>query len=369
MKALGERVLAENAGPFIVRAAEGLYPNGVMSGEEGGRYPEGWTLDDLLWYYGPPVAALALNRNQIDVALVGAATVGDVAAMTADPAAPFPIFAPVVTVAATDPRAGKLKWSRGDATSPLGPTLFVEGFLAPNQRVSQGVAVPDPRGWAQGVLAGALRDKGAQVVDGEGFFGAKEAVVAAQHASPPLSFLLQRFLKNSDNLYGEMLLRRAAVGLPEAAPSAQIASGGAAARAHGAMLQWLQKSGVPTAGVRFSDGSGLSRYNLATPISLARLLGAVEKMKDGSVIYDALPVAGVDGTLRNRMKGSAAAGNVRAKTGTFAIANTLSGYVTTRDGQRLAVSILTNGVESGELARNWQGRVFATLADADFRVK
>ena len=369
LKAMASAIRAQNSGVFVVLAAEGLFGGGSMNAEEGGgRYPDGWTLDDALWYYGPPISALAINRNQIDVTLSAAAKIGETATLQIAPDAPFPIFAPVLTVAPSDPRAGQLKWTRGDSDSPLSETLFVEGFLAQGKSDMQGIAVPNPRAWAQSLLAGALRDNGATVVAAEGFYGQKNEILAAQHASPPLSFLLRHFLKTSDNLYGEMLLRRAAVEVrAQGFDSPQIASTGLAARAHGAMLQWLQKSGVPTAGVRFSDGSGLSRYDLATPISLARLLGAVEKIRGGEAFYNALPIAGVDGSLKKRMKGSAAQGNVRAKTGTFAIANCLTGYVTTRDGQRLAVSILTNGVEDGELARNWQGRVFATLADANFR--
>ncbi|HEX8464573.1 MAG TPA: D-alanyl-D-alanine carboxypeptidase/D-alanyl-D-alanine-endopeptidase [Abditibacterium sp.] len=371
LRNLAKIVAAQSPNAIVVRASDALFPQGKMGGEEGGgRYPDGWTLDDALWYYGAPVGALALNRNQVDVTISSSAVVGEAATVQTEPEAPFSVFAPVITVAPTDPRAGTLRWTRGDLNSPLGSTLTIEGFLTPNQRVSEGIAVPDPRGWAQSLFDAALRENKAQVVEPEGIYGQKDAAVAAQHVSAPLSQLMQRFLKNSDNLYGEMLLRRAALTLPPVeSKNPQIASTGLAGRAHASMLQWLKTSGVPTQGIRFSDGSGLSRYNLATPISLARVLGTVEKIKGGSAIYSALPVAGVDGTLKSRMVGSAAQGNVRAKTGTFSIANSLSGYVTTRDGQRLAVSVMTNFVEDGELARRWQGQIFATLAAADFRVK
>ncbi len=408
---MASQIVAKNPGAIIVRASDTLYPSGAMNAEDGGaRYPDGWTLDDALWYYGPPVSSLAVNRNQVDVTLTGAA-LGEPALVKSEPEAPFSIFAPVITIPKTDPRAGKLQWTRGDDQTPLGQTLSISGFLAPGETQSEGVAVPDPRAWAQSLLGSALREKGATVVNPEGFFGQKDATVLVEHPSPPLSVLLQRFLKNSDNLYGEMLLRRAAISLPRektasdetkktgitaadskaaesktsetkliapnlAAPgfsaspqNLQIVSTGIAARAHGAMFSWLSQNGVPTAGLRFSDGSGLSRYNLITPLATARLLGAVQKLKGGSAFYDALPIAGVDGTLKKRMKNSAAENNVRAKTGSFSVVSTLSGYVTTRDGQRLAVSILSNGIEDGDLARRWQNRVFAALANADFGAK
>jgi D-alanyl-D-alanine carboxypeptidase/D-alanyl-D-alanine-endopeptidase (penicillin-binding protein 4) len=364
---LAKSVMAGKPDSFIVRASSTLFPKGNMAAEEGGgRYPDGWTMDDMLWYYGASVSALALNRNQVDVTITGAAKPGELATVKTSPEAPFSIFAPITTVEKDDPGIG-LKWTRGDANSALGPTLTIEGKLAPGQVESEGVAVPDPREWAQSVFAKALRENGASVVEPEGVYGQKDPSIAATHESKPLSVILQRFLKSSDNLYGEMLLRRAAVGLPLNQPkNPQISSTGLAGRAHTAMFTWLKANGVPTSGLRLSDGSGLSRYNLLTPIAVARLLGAIDKMKDGEAIYQALPIAGVDGTLKNRMKGSAAENNVRAKTGTFSVANSLSGYVTTKDGNRLAVSILTNGVESGELARNWQGRIFATLADASW---
>lgn len=379
---MAKDVAAQKPGALIVRASEALFPRGQMNAEEGGnRYPDGWTIDDAIWYYAPTVGALALNRNQVDVTLKGAAKVGEPAALTSSPEAPFPIFAPVITVERADARGGRLNWTRGDAATPLGSTLSISGFLASGQTQSEGVAVPDVRGWAQSVLGASLRDAGATVVEPEGFFGQKDATVISTHASPPLSTLLQRFLKNSDNLYGEMLLRRAgaslppeprknADGTPYAAPkNPQISSSGTAARAHTAMFGWLQKNGVPTSGLRLSDGSGLSRYELVTPLSVARLLGAAERIKGGQAFYDALPIAGVDGTLRRRMIGTAAARNAHAKTGSFSTVSTLSGYVTTRDGQRLAVSLLTNYAENGDLSRRVQDRIFATLAAADFGAK
>lgn len=379
---LAAQIAAQKPGALIVRASETLYPKGRMSAEDGGdRYPDGWTIDDAIWYYGPSVGALAINRNQVDVTLKGAAVAGEAAVLTSSPEAPFPIFAPVITVDKADPRAGELNWTRGDQNSPLSETLSISGFIAPAQVQSEGVAVPNPRAWAQSLLSASLREKGVAVVEPAGFFGQKDAVVIASHPSPPLATLLQRFLKNSDNLYGEMLLRRAAASLPPektsnadgtpflASKNPQITSSGSAARAHAAMLSWLKVADVPTAGLLLSDGCGLSRRALITPLATARLLGAVERIEGGAAFYDALPIAGGDGTLRKRMKGTLAEGNARLKTGSLATVSTLSGYVTTRDGQRLAVSLLTNFVEDGDLSRRFQDRVFATLANANLSAK
>jgi D-alanyl-D-alanine carboxypeptidase/D-alanyl-D-alanine-endopeptidase (penicillin-binding protein 4) len=106
--------------------------------------------------------------------------------------------------------------------------------------------------------------------------------------------------------------------------------------------QLRQWNVVPEQDIAVRDGSGLSRHDYVTPRALVRILDAVRRRPDSSAFIDALPVAGVDGTLANRMKGTPAEGNVRAKTGTVDRARALSGYVTTADGERLVFSLLCN---------------------------
>jgi D-alanyl-D-alanine carboxypeptidase/D-alanyl-D-alanine-endopeptidase (penicillin-binding protein 4) len=112
------------------------------------------------------------------------------------------------------------------------------------------------------------------------------------------------------------------------------------------------------------DGSGLSRHDYVTPEALVRVLDAVSRRPDFRAFYDALPVAGVDGTLRGRMRGTAAAGNARAKTGTVDKSRTLSGYVTTRGGDLLVFSLLCNNytVPTREVERV-QDAIVARLAE------
>ncbi|MGH9903027.1 MAG: D-alanyl-D-alanine carboxypeptidase, partial [Pyrinomonadaceae bacterium] len=90
------------------------------------------------------------------------------------------------------------------------------------------------------------------------------------------------------------------------------------------------------------DGSGLSRANLVTAEATLQLLVHMSRHRYGTVYLDAQPVAGVDGTLRNRMKGTAAERNARAKTGTLGTATSLSGYVTSAAGERLVFSLMIN---------------------------
>jgi D-alanyl-D-alanine carboxypeptidase/D-alanyl-D-alanine-endopeptidase (penicillin-binding protein 4) len=152
--------------------------------------------------------------------------------------------------------------------------------------------------------------------------------------SPPLSEILKALMKPSQNQIAEMLFRtialeKAGAGRPDSARAIverQIASWGAS---------------VPLEAV-VRDGSGLSRYDYISPQTVVRILDAMRKSPSFNVFYDAMPIAGVDGTIRNRMKGTPAENNVRAKTGSVAQSRSLSGYVTTADGRRLIFSFLSN---------------------------
>ena len=103
-----------------------------------------------------------------------------------------------------------------------------------------------------------------------------------------------------------------------------------------------QGIGIAPDDVQLTDGSGLSRGDLVTPQSVVQLLAYAVKQPWGSDFMATLPVAGTDGTLENRMRGTAAAGRVHAKTGLVEHVNSLSGYATTRRGAHLLFSIFGN---------------------------
>src|SRR5690606_15601251 len=105
----------------------------------------------------------------------------------------------------------------------------------------------------------------------------------------------------------------------------------------------LKGFGIDPDTYAYMDGSGLSRYNYISPEQLVKILEGMYNSEYKDVWIDLLPIAGVDGTLRNRMKGTKAEGNVRAKTGTISNVRGLSGYVTTADGEELVFSFLVNG--------------------------
>jgi D-alanyl-D-alanine carboxypeptidase/D-alanyl-D-alanine-endopeptidase (penicillin-binding protein 4) len=152
--------------------------------------------------------------------------------------------------------------------------------------------------------------------------------------SPPLREILPPFLKPSQNQIGEVLIKTL---------GREITGVGTADSGAAVMRRQLAAWGVDSTGVVVYDGSGMSRHNLVSPETILKVLLAM--MRDSAtfaVFEESLPVAGVDGTIRNRMRNTAAAGNLRAKTGTLEFVRSLSGYVSTADDRLLVFAFLTN---------------------------
>jgi D-alanyl-D-alanine carboxypeptidase/D-alanyl-D-alanine-endopeptidase (penicillin-binding protein 4) len=153
------------------------------------------------------------------------------------------------------------------------------------------------------------------------------------YLSPPLRNIIPALMKPSQNQIAEILLKT--IGLERGGM-------GTADSARKIVAQQLLAWGVQPDGFVIRDGSGLSRHDLVSPETLVRVLDRIQQDTAFAVFYNAMPIAGVDGTLKDRMKGTPAEGNVHAKTGSIASARSLSGYVTTVDGERLIFSVLSN---------------------------
>jgi D-alanyl-D-alanine carboxypeptidase/D-alanyl-D-alanine-endopeptidase (penicillin-binding protein 4) len=120
---------------------------------------------------------------------------------------------------------------------------------------------------------------------------------------------------------------------------------GSAAKGREAVTGFLQRLGVPEEGWGLADGSGMSGFDLLTPRGLVALLVAMDRHPYAAAFRDSLPIAGTDGTLERRMKGTPAEGRLVAKTGTTRLARALAGYVTTVRGERLVFAIVLNNHE------------------------
>ncbi len=200
-------------------------------------------------------------------------------------------------------------------------------------------------------------------------------VEIASKQSPPLAVIARETMKPSQNLYTELLLRQLAAPLATNAlpanalpANAPPATGITAEAGLESLRAFLRAAGIADNLLMLADGSGLSRGDFITADAVVQLLTFMDKHPYRAAFRDTLPIAGVDGTLRNRMKNTRATGNLIAKTGTLSNATSLSGYVTTRGGERLVFSLIINNYLTDVDARVlFTDSVGVLLADFDGR--
>lgn len=178
--------------------------------------------------------------------------------------------------------------------------------------------------------------------------------VLLKSISTPIDKVLDRMMKESDNLYAEAVFYTLAAkdGKPYASRKEAMYS----------IEKMIGFLGFEPAKYRVADGSGLSLYNYLTPeLETALLRYAFSRQEIFTSFYESLPIAGVDGTLKKRMIDTPAFNNVRAKTGTLTGVYSLAGYATAANGHQLAFCIINQGVESASEARAFQDKVCVLL--------
>ena len=300
----------------------------------------GWSWDDLADDYAAAVSALQFNENAVRVTVAPGLAVGDAAGVSAAPAtAALVVDNELKTGAPGGPPSIVARRLPGSARLELRGSVPLGS--APVTRV---VSVDNPTLFFASALRTALIAHGIDVrgpaVDMDETIDppvAAERTPIVSYRSAPLSTLAVRLMKVSQNLYAETLLKT--VGAHAGAGT--FTAGRIAADAA------LQKWGLQPGDFIERDGSGLSRYDFVTPAALVAILTHVDRDERLRGPFEAsLPIAGRDGTLANRMKGTPAEGNVRAKTGSMANVRALSGYVTTADGEPLVFSIIANNFET-----------------------
>jgi len=169
--------------------------------------------------------------------------------------------------------------------------------------------------------------------------------------SPPFSVIASQTLKPSQNLYTELILRTLGKSTPAPATMTSLSQTSENLGLE-AVKSFLLTTGIRPDSLVLDDGSGLSRSDMITADATVQLLTFMSKHRYANIFRDALPIAGVDGTLRTRMRGTAAENNLRAKTGSLSSAASLGGYVTTAAGEKLAFSIMVNNYSRDVDARS-----------------
>ena len=206
-------------------------------------------------------------------------------------------------------------------------------------------------------FAEKLRDRGVVIIDTVPAPTDQEPIlVNVCSRSHTMDQILVRMMKESDNLYAESMFYQLATVSGRKNVSARSARNN--------VIRLVEQLGMGNNSYRIADGSGLSLYNyVSAEMEVAFLRHAYQNSEVFAHLHPALPIAGEDGTLKKRMAGTPAAGNVHAKTGTLEGVITLAGYCTAANGHRLCFAILNQGALRSALARNWQDRVCVALCE------
>ncbi len=304
---------------------------------QGERLHPNWEWEDLQFYYGASVNSLILNQNTVELKL-SPQQVGEPLQMSwSDVLAQrqWRIQNESVTSEAGTPNSVSVTGILGQ------PILKVKGQLAINSEpLTFGLAILDPTQYFlqhfRRVLAQEeIRVEEASVITQPPTNNQQEL---AAIESPPLTALIGETNQESNNLYAEVLLRT----LQISAKSDSNSNPDSAALGLQQLKATLTTLGVDPESYVLVDGSGLSRHNLVSPDAIAQTLQLMAQTPQSRIYRASLPLAGVSGTLKNRVRDTPAQGRVQAKTGGMTGVSALSGYLDIPGYQPLVFSIIVN---------------------------
>jgi len=301
----------------------------------------GWAWDDIPTGFAAPVSALQFNEGNVQVRMAPGDAVGDRAIATLSPDTSGMTLANfVVTGPAGSASTVTRRRLPGSTRLELRGSLMLRG-----RPFALNASVDNPTLYYVKALRAALIADGIAVsgpaVDIDDITPPQRSglmpLVTSQ--SDPLSMLATTMMKLSQNQYAEALLK--------------TIGGGTAEAGRTAVKETLKSWNVDPAGLSMADGSGLSRYNYITPETMVAVLTHVDRSEGLREKYEAtLPIAGRDGTLEQRMRGTPAEGRALVKTGSMTAARSVAGYVRTGDGRQVAFAIIANNFDNSAAAIN-----------------
>ena len=321
----------------------------------GDGFGDGWTWNDLQWYYGAEASALTYKQNEADVYMRDGAPVAssDYLQIQNDlqPRQPDKI------------EGYGIKRGLGDNQ------IYIWGS---GDKASGRMAVHNPTLWTAKTFKEALEKRGitiegaAQSVDwkSKNKLIVESAVELAAVESVTLAEIVQRMNKRSVNVYAELLLRTLGKWFGESAPDEirqmQEVRGDNAAGA-AVIKKFLRENRVAAEEIQIHDGSGLSRLDFVTPEAFARALIYAAQSKFSDVLINSLPIAATDGTLGGRL--GKAKGKIYAKTGSITFVSSLAGYARTPDDEILAFAVISNNVTKKSGGANVVDAIAASLTE------
>jgi D-alanyl-D-alanine carboxypeptidase/D-alanyl-D-alanine-endopeptidase (penicillin-binding protein 4) len=327
------------------------------------RYGEGWSQDDLIWGDGAPVSALTVNDNVVFVSILPADRPGEKAFVSVKPFADYyRLDNRIITTPAGTGRKLSINREPGSTVLTLWGNMPLDDAGA-----NEALAIEDPAEFAAGLFRQLLEKRGLVIYghqrtrhtelatlstfsvttlaparggsvndkdDGQSRpLKTDQPITLASYKSKPLLQDVRVINKVSQNLHAEILLRL----LGRERGNAGTIEGGLEV-----LRGFITQAGISNDQYVFYDGSGLSRQNLVTPNAIVQLLRYCSTQPWGADYKATFPIAGVDGSLTERLTSPRLHTRIMAKTGSLGGVKTLSGYATTDAGQVVVFSILSN---------------------------
>jgi D-alanyl-D-alanine carboxypeptidase/D-alanyl-D-alanine-endopeptidase (penicillin-binding protein 4) len=320
-----------------------------------------WENDDLSYWYATGSSGLAINDNCYSFTITPGEAVLTPATLTVDPVTSYlTIINDVLTTGST--AFPHIDWHREMTSNVI---RFFGSIPMEGRPYSQFASVYNGTLYTTTLFREALERGGIEVLgrasdiddypDKAERFSSDRFTLVHTHVSPPLSEIIAIVNKPSQNFYADQLVKTLGY---------RFKSEGSFRKGAEVVVEFLRSIGVGDVdGFMMVDGSGLSRWDLVQPRYTVALLDYMIRQPYGRLFYDSLPIAGVDGTIGRRMRGTLAEGNVHAKTGFITRVRSLSGYVRTMDNELLVFSMMANNYTvPTRLANQQQDRACELLA-------
>lgn len=296
-------------------------------------YPKGWSWDDLSFYYGVQIDDLSYNNNAVDLEVTADGIVGE----DKPNLKWFPDNTNYVNFINRQSIISKNMEYDEFYRRKLGSNIIDLGSGLPKGYYEkESLSIENPSlffvdSFAKFLNRNGLKFNQEEFLQYDWFQGGQ---VLASHTSKPLSGLIKWANKESDNFYTEMMLKTLAAeeqGIP-----------GTFENGIKEVRNFLAEQGVDTILVKMNDGSGLAMGNYTTTGNISRLLYSMKSHRESDVFYNSFSIAGIDGSIKHRFKGTELYNNLRAKTGYVSGVRMLSGYMTASSGKQITFSLATN---------------------------
>lgn len=312
----------------------------------GNAVPLTWEWNDMQWDDGAEISALPINNNAVDLVVRGGSRSGEPCIVTLRP--PNSLYQ-LANLCSTGGSSRSITVKKSLEKN----FVVISGTMPAGQSWSSAITFTHPADLYVATLKERLEKKGVVVTGGVRTISTDKTtpttttppltevpIEIARLESPPFREIAAKTMKPSQNMFTETILWT----LGEEIGRKAGGKGDSAQLGLNVVERFLSSAGITSDAVVQYDGSGMSRRDLVTPNAVVALYTYMAKSRNSQAWRDSLTIGGVDGTLRNRFKGTNAQGNIRGKTGTLDQVSALSGYVTTAGGEPVVVSIIVNNV-------------------------